>query len=143
MSNYEERVAEAVKLCAGGNREAHLYLNIICRSARLIDNLFDNLNKWQDEDTYDLSHLLLVELPDNPFFIANRHSLLPLHLVALNAWKDSNSWETEEGVKRTYALVIRDTLTEVGLMVAHLVGGRDYLEEVSLKVRELFIKEEF
>ena len=68
MSDYEQRVAEAVKLCAGGNREAHLYLNIICRSARLIDNLFDNLNKWQDEDTYDLSHLLLVELPDNPFF---------------------------------------------------------------------------
>ena len=143
MSDYEKRVAEAVKLCAGGNREAHLYLNIICRSARLIDNLFDDLNKWQDEDTYDLSHLLLVELPDNPFFIANRHSLLPLHLVALNAWKDANSWETAEGVKRTYALVIRDTLTELGLMVALLVGGRDYLEEVSLKVRELFIKEEF
>ena len=111
MSDYEERVAEAVKLCAGGNREAHLYLNIICRSSRLIDNLFDDLNKWQDEDTYDLSHLLLVELPDNPFFIANRHSLLPLHLVSLNAWKDANSWETAEGVKRTYALVIRDTLT--------------------------------
>jgi hypothetical protein len=143
MSDYEDKVAEAVKLCAGGNREAHLYLNIICRSARLIDNLFDDLNKWQDEDTYDLSHLLLVELPDNPFFIANRHSLLPLHLVALNAWKDSNSWDTAEGVKRTYALVIRDTLTELGLMVAHIVKGRDYLEEISLKVRELFIKEEF
>ena len=51
MSDYEERVAEAVKLCAGGNREAHLYLNIICRSARLIDDLFDDLDKWQDEDT--------------------------------------------------------------------------------------------
>ena len=143
MSSYEERVAEAVKLCAGGNREAHLYLNVICRSARLIDNLFDDLNEWQESDTYDLAHLLLVELPDNTFFSANRHNLLPLHLVALNAWKDSNSWETAGGVKRTYALVIRDTLTELGLMVAHLVGGRDYLEEVSLKVRELFIKEEF
>ena len=143
MSDYEEKVAEAVKLCAGGNREAHLYLNIICRSARLIDNLFDDLNSWQDEDTYDLSHLLLVELPDNPFFMANRHSLLPLHLVSLNAWKDANSWETAEGVRRTYALVIRDTITELGLMVAHLVGGRDYLESVSLKVRELFIKKEF
>ncbi len=143
MSDYDEKVAEAVKLCAGGNREAHLYLNIICRSARLIDNLFDDLNSWQDEDTYDLSHLLLVELPDNPFFMANRHSLLPLHLVSLNAWKDANSWETAEGVRRTYALVIRDTITELGLMVAHLVGGRDYLESVSLKVRELFIKNEF
>ena len=143
MNDYEERVAEAVKLCAGGNREAHLYLNIICRSARFIDDLFDDLEKWEERDTYDLAHLLLVELPDNPFFAANRHSLLPLHLVALNAWKDANSWETAGGVKRTYALVIRDTLTELGLMVAHLVGGRDYLEEVSLKVRELFIKEEF
>jgi len=143
VSDYEEKVAEAVKLCAGGNREAHLYLNIICRSARLIDNLFDDLNSWQDEDTYDLSHLLLVELPDNPFFMANRHSLLPLHLISLNAWKDANSWETSEGVRRTYALVIRDTITELGLMVAHLVGGRDYLESVSLKVRELFIKKEF
>ena len=84
-----------------------------------------------------------MELPDNVFFASNRHSLLPLHLVSLNAWKDANSWETAEGVKRTYSLVIRDTLTEVGLMVAYLVGGCDYLEKISLKVRELFIKEEF
>jgi hypothetical protein len=108
----------------------------------LIDDLFDEKDKWKEENTYDLAHLLLVELPDSPFFIANRQHLLALHLVSLNAWKDANSWEAAEGIKRTYALVIRDTLTEVGLMVAHLVGGRDYLEKISLKVRELFIKEE-
>ena len=143
MSDYDQRVAEAVKLCAGGSREAHLYLNIICRAARLIDDLFDDLHNWKGEDTYDLAHLLLVDLPDSPFFTANRQHLLPLHLVALNAWKDSNSWLAGGGIKRTYALVIRDTLTEVGIMVAYLVGGRDYMEEVSLKIRELFIKEEF
>jgi hypothetical protein len=31
----------------------------------------------------------------------------------------------------------------VGLMVAYLVGGREYLENVSLKIREFFMKEEF
>jgi len=142
VNSYEEKVAEAVKLCAGGNREAHLYLNIICRVARLIDDLFDDLHNWKGKNTYDLAHLFLVELPDNPFFISNRQHLLPLHLVALNAWKDANSWEAAGGIKRTYALVIRDTLTEVGLMVAYLTKGREHLEEVSLTVRELFIKEE-
>ena len=143
MSEYDTKVAEAVKLCAGGNREAHLYLNILCKSARLVDDLLDEKESWKESDTYDLAHLLLVELPDNPFFADNRRHLLPLHLVALNAWKDSNSWLAGGGIKRTYALVIRDTLTEVGLMVAYLVGGREYLDKVSLKIRELFIKEEF
>ena len=140
---YEEKVAEAVNLCAGRNREAHLYLNIICKAARLIDDLLDEKDKWKESDTYDLAHLLLVELPDNPFFAENRTHLLPLHLVSLNAWKDANSWEPSGGTKRIYSLVIRDTLTEVGLMVAFLVGGREYLENVSLKIREFFMKEEF
>jgi len=143
LITYEDKVAKAVELCAGGNREAHLYLNVICKAARFIDDLFDEKDKWTGEKTYDLAFLLLVELPDNPFFIANRHTLLPLHIVALNAWKDANSWEDAGDTKRTYALVIRDTLTELGLMTAFLTGGKDHLEKVSLTVRELFLKEEF
>ena len=141
--SYEDKVAEAVKLCAGGNREAHLYLNIICKIARFIDDLYDDKENWKGAYTYDLAFLLLVELPDNSFFNQHKHNLLPLHLVCLNAWKDANSWEDAGKTKRTYALVIRDTLTELGLMTAFLTGGKDYLDSVSLTVRELFIKEEF
>ena len=113
------------------------------QGGKVIDDLFDDQDKWTGGKTYDLAFLLLVELPDNPFFIANRHTLLPLHIVALNAWKDANSWEDAGDTKRTYALVIRDTLTELGLMTAFLTGGKDHLEKVSLTVRELFLKEEF
>ena len=98
---------------------------------------------WTGVKTCALAQLLLVDLPANSFFHANKVTLLPLHVTSLNAWMDSNEWIKEDKVKKNYALVIRDQLTELALMVAFLTGGSEYLRKISLKVRELFLKEEF
>jgi hypothetical protein len=49
----------------------------------------------------------------------------------------------KDTTRRNYALVIRDQLTELALLVAYLTGGNDHMRNISLKVRELFLKEEF
>ena len=140
---YDEKVKQAMLLCSNGNHEAWEYLSVIAKSARLIDDMVDEHEKWTREDTYHLARLLLIELPANNFFHQNKAALLSQHVTSLNAWIDSNDWMVEEGARRNYALVIRDQLTELALAVAYLTGGSDHLRKVSLKIRELFLKEEF
>ena len=140
---YNDKVTEATMLCANGNQDAWNYLSIIARSARLIDDLVDEPKKWVRENSYNLAQLLLVDLPSNAFFHANKSALLPLHLTSLNAWIDSNVWMDRDKTRKNYALVIRDQLTELGLLVAYITGGNNHLRKISLNVRELLMKEEF
>ena len=140
---YDEKVHEAMKLCANGNVDAWNYLSIISRAARLVDDLYDEIMSWTGVKTCVLAQLLLVELPANGFFHVNKATLLPLHVTSLNAWMDSNEWIKEEKTKKYYALVIRDQLTELGLLVAYITGGNEHMRKISLNVRELFLKEEF
>ena len=140
---YDEKVAEAVALASNGNHDAWNYLFIIARALRIIDDLVDEPEKVTVEDKYKLANLLLVELPSNSFFVAHRLSLVPFHLTSVNAWIDSNDWMEKDKTRKNYALVIRDQITELVLLVAYITGGSDYLRNISLKVRELFLKEEF
>ena len=139
----DEKVHEAMRLCANGNAEAWDYLSIIARAARLIDDLVDEPKKWVRDNSYNLAQLLLVDLPSNVFFHTNKSALLPMHVTSLNAWIDSNEWMDKDKTRKNYALVIRDQLTELGLLVAYITGGNNHMRNISLNVRELFLKEEF
>lgn len=140
---YDEKVYEAIKLSSNGNTDAWNYLVIISKVARVIDDLVDKPSEVDVEDKYRLAQLLLVDLPSNSFFHTHKTSLLPLHLTSLNAWIDSNDWMKKDKTRKNYALVIRDQLTELVLLVAYLTGGNEYMRKISLKIRELFLKEEF
>ena len=140
---YDEKVYEAIRLSSNGNNDAWSYLSIISKVLRIIDDLVDEPEKVKVEDKYNLALLLMVELPSNSFFHAHKLALLPLHLTSINAWIDSNDWMEKDKTRKNYALVIRDQITELVMLVAFLTGGTDYMRNVSLKIRELFLKEEF
>lgn len=140
---YDEKVAEAVALASNGNQDAWNYLFIIAKALRIIDDLVDEPEKVTVEDKYKLAELLLVALPSNPFFASYRQMLVPLHLTSVNAWIDSNDWMEKDKTRKNYALVIRDQITELVMLVAYLTGGNEHMRRISLKVRDLFLKEEF
>ncbi len=140
---YDEKVYEAIRLSSNGNNDAWNYLSIIARVLRVIDDLVDEPEKVKVGDKYNLALLLMVELPSNSFFHAHKASLLPLHLTSINAWIDSNDWMDKDRTRKYYALVIRDQITELVMLVAYLTGGNKHMRNVSLKIRELFLKEEF
>jgi hypothetical protein len=140
---YDEKVYEAIRLSSNGNNDAWSYLSIISKVLRIIDDLVDEPEKVKVEDKYNLALLLMVELPSNSFFHSHKSALLPLHLTSINAWIDSNDWMEKDKTRKNYALVIRDQITELVMLVAFLTGGTDYMRNVSLKIRELFLKEEF
>jgi hypothetical protein len=140
---YDEKVAEAVALASNGNQDAWNYLFIIAKALRIIDDLVDEPEKVTVDDKYKLAELLLVALPSNPFFASYRQMLVPLHLTSVNAWIDSNDWMEKDKTRKNYALVIRDQITELVMLVAYLTGGNEHMRRISLKVRDLFLKEEF
>jgi len=140
---YDEKVAEAIALASNGNQDAWNYLFIIANVSRIVDDLVDEPEKVTVEDKYKLSELLLVALPSNPFFVTYRQTLVPLHLTSINAWIDSNDWMEKDKTRKNYALVIRDQITELVMLVAYLTGGNEHMRRISLKVRDLFLKEEF
>lgn len=138
--SYEDRVRRACALMAGHNVAARDYLGCICYAARLMDDAVDA--DHGRVDYHRLFHVLLVELPANPFFQAHRDALLAMHSATLNAWQDADVWMETKDARRQHALVLRDYLTELGLLVAYLVGGYDHRRAVALQVRELLLKPE-
>jgi hypothetical protein len=138
--SYEDRVRRACALLAGNHAHARAYLECICYAARLMDDAVDA--DHGPVEYHRLFHVLLVELPANPFFQSHRSELIALHSATLNAWQDADAWLSTQDIRRQHALVFRDYLTELGLFVAYLVGGYDHRRTVSLQVRELLLKPE-
>jgi len=138
--DYAARVRQAVGLLAGPDASAREYLDCIAYAARLMDDAVDA--DHGPVDYHRLFHVLLVELPANRFFLAHREALLALHSATLNAWQDADEWLTRKDIRRQHALVFRDYLTELGLLVAYLVGGYEHRRQISLQVRELLLKPE-
>ncbi len=138
--SYETRVRQACALIAGNHADARSYLECICYAARLMDDAVDA--DHGPVNYHQLFHVLLVELPANPFFQAHREALIAMHSATLNAWQDADAWLAHQDIRRQHALVFRDYLTELGLLVACLVGGYAHRRTISLQVRELLLKPE-
>lgn len=139
-ADYAARVRQACDLIAGQDGAALAYLQALCYAARLMDDAVDA--DHGPVDYHRLFHVLLVELPANPFFQRHRAALIAMHSASLNAWQDADAWLAHPDLRRQHALVFRDYLTELGLLVAYLVGGYDHRRAVSLQVRELLFKPE-
>lgn len=139
-NDYDARVRSAIGAIAGNCPEARAYLECVCYAARLMDDAVDA--DHGPVEYHRLFHVLLVELPANAFFQRNRDALIAMHSATLNAWQDADAWLAHQDIRRQHALVFRDYLTELGLLVAYLVGGYEHRRQISLQVRELLLKPE-
>ena len=139
-ASYEERVRRVCALIAGSDLAALGYMQAICYAARLMDDAVDA--DHGPVEYHRLFHVLLVELPANAFFQRNRDALIAMHSATLNAWQDADAWLAHQDIRRQHALVFRDYLTELGLLVAYLVGGYEHRRQISLQVRDLLLKPE-
>lgn len=133
------KVENAIQMACKGNKDAESYLWAIARVARALD---DHTDGDHDADIPRLVVDAMVNIPGNAFYLANQTRLVPVQALALNAWMDSNQWETAGGERSRQALVLRDYINELVQLVALIVGGWDHMRDVSMQVRELFFKEE-
>ena len=138
----EKLTNEIIPACCNGNKSAEAYLNRLFFVVRTLDDLYDGDFEVNKEDIAKAFFIVGGELYFNSFFKENIDTLMGLQIVGFNAWKNANEWEKSDNeLKRIYAHVIRDFICELFSMVAFLTGGTKSMNEMSLKIRGVFLKE--
>jgi len=132
---------EIIPASCNGNKSAEGYLRRVFFIVRLVDDLQDGDVAVSKEDITKAFFILIADLPNNDFYKKYADVLMGVHIVSFNAWQDANLWEKDKNdLKRIYAHVLRDYICELFALVAYLTGGRKLMREISLKVREVFLK---
>ena len=138
---YEQATRLIIEDAAGDNRAAAHYLwNLACIS-RTIDDIYDEDKEVSRSQMLDAVEYLLIEMPFNPFFVKFRDTLESQHVSMYNAWMAANLWEQGDETEQMYAHVWRDFFQEIWPLVALLTQGTKKMNEVSLKIRQLFKKQ--
>jgi len=119
------------------NESAAAFCESLFRISQTLDDLIDKDNPVTDATLIRTFWEALIELPANPFYRQHEPYLRPLMASALQDWRDSACLErTDNHHYRSIAFVLRDQLATVLIQCAYLVGGYDWMSQVSVPVRQ-------
>jgi len=126
---------EIIKRASGGSTEAHRFLTAYARRAHWLDDLIDQdkadtITGPQAERLAEEEAHWITEIATNAFFQSHRDRLLPVMLLGLNAWVDS---EKCHGGQRAG---LKGLWHETVYAVAMLTGGWPALRSLTSTARE-------
>lgn len=111
--NFMRSRDEIIKAAAGGVAAAEQFLRVFAERAHLLDDVVDGDKLVTDEMLAKSEADWLMQWTGNPWVREHSVRLVPVVLLALNAWVDSN---------RMPAGPVRDVLKGQWHEVYHLVG---------------------
>lgn len=114
---------------------AILFCESLFRVSQTLDDLIDGDKPVTNDDVYQAFWEALIDIPSNSFYRAYELTLRPLMAAALQDWKDSVTLERDSQHGRTIAFVLRDQLTSLVVQCSCLVGGFDWMQQVSKQIR--------
>ena len=115
-----------------GNLPAIAFCETVFSISQTWDDIVD-----QDKE-YDVNGMMweaLITLPNNPFYQQYFDILNPLLQACIIDWMDSNELCKGTQEEKVAAYVLRDSLTNIIIHCARLVGGFDWMREISMEVR--------
>jgi len=121
-----------------GNQAAVDYVLMVAKVADVWDNLIDRDTPVSDEAINGAFWTLAIEIPGNPFYRAHIDDLRPVLATGITNWLIANKIERDETLPHRaieIANVIRYSIADVVLMVALLIGGREWAAEVGPELR--------
>lgn len=135
---------EILQAAAHGNVAALEFLRSLAARAHWIDDLRDrdkvDKGGWYEADGFAIAEAeWLLMLSSNPFFLTHRAALVPVLLLALNAWADSEGIEWDSSDVRD---VIKGQWHEVVWLVAWLTGGWAHLRDTTSRYRSYDLEPE-
>ncbi len=139
MSQPNER--EFLQHVLKDHAPAILFCESLFRVSQTLDDLIDRDQPVTDDAIYQSYWEALIEIPSNSFYRANEITLRPLMAAALQDWKDSVTLERDSQHGRTLAFVLRDQLTSLVVQCSCLIGGFDWMQQVSKDIRLQFHNE--
>jgi hypothetical protein len=112
------------------------FLNLLFKTTQVIDDLVDKDRPVDDDTIFRSFWTCLFELPLNSLYRENEIYLRPILAAGFQDWWDSVKLERSgDHHGKTIAFVLRDSLTGVVIQCAYIVGGYDYMQTVSEKIR--------
>jgi hypothetical protein len=132
---------EARLVWAHGNESAAEFLKLIQRASQLADDFADGdlAHFGRGADMAELVTLLLLLIPENPFYQENKSTLRPIIASVLLTWECSDIWaESEKKDIRVLAYSWREAMLQVISMVGLLTGGRAGGREALLAAVDLY-----
>lgn len=132
------------KRWANGDIEAAKVLALTGGASQMADDFVDG--DVPEEKRGDVMALLLmtllVELPNNPFYVRYRTRLEPLLASSILMWNGSNKWARGDQHDRRYAYVYRESMEQIIGIVALLTGGHAHAIRTNNEVHEWFHRRE-
>lgn len=137
--------AEAVRLVCKGHPDAIRFLEDITDVLHLWDDLVDKDKPLTDGQINQVMWKALIDLPRNPFYVANFPVLNTLLSAAIVNWEVATSMERDpRGTDDLHiAYILRSSYIDLVLGVALIVGGREHALEMMLPARRLWHSEGF
>lgn len=129
-----------------GNEAAVEFVELIGGVTQIIDDLYD-----YDVDPADvpkvseqLCWLTLVRLPGNMFYMEHYQWLYPAIRAGVIDWIDANKLQSRKDDKsRHVAYILRSTISSIVVHIAGIVGGDEWMREVSLRIRDHIYEDTF
>jgi len=117
---------------------------LICRILHFWDDLIDRDKLVSQMEINVGMFNSLIELPSNKFYRDNQSSLQPVLVNAIANWQTANEFESN-GVKKELelAFVIRSDYCNILIQMAYIVGGHDWVMEITPKIRANWTDEDF
>lgn len=118
-----------------GNKDAIAFIEALATISQTWDDLIDRDWPVPDEEINRAFQVCLIDLPRNYFYTKHFAELQPLVEQAILDWLDANKLERGSDHDKMLAYVFRDTMANILIRCALLVGGWDWAREVSLEIR--------
>lgn len=121
--------------------DANAVACVVCLStiSEFWDDLIDKDHHSSEQEIHRGLVAAMIGLQDNPFWNKWHHKLMPIVIIATNAWMDSNELEpSKSDSERMLAYYLRNYAYEVTTMAAYCVGGWNWLRSVSMEMRRFF-----
>lgn len=114
-----------------GHTDAIAFCSAIFRICHVWDDLIDRDVPIQDAQIHDAFWTVMIDLPQNQFYIRNFNALHPILQIGILNWKSANRLERSTVPEhQMMAFAIRAMIADVVAMSALIIGGPLWAEEV-------------
>lgn len=135
--NHYETEGEFVEHVLMGQRDAIDMANELFYISQVWDDLIDRDKPVPDNAINRMMWIALVDLPLNPFYQINFLALHPIVRAAIMDWMVATEIERRHEHTRELGIsyIIRDSLTNILSHMAYLIGGYDWMVQISPEIR--------
>ena len=137
-------LAECIRFVLRGNEGAVSCFLLLRDVLHFWDDLVDRDKDVTAQDVSAAMFKALVTLPTNEFYRAHQPTLMPVLINAIGNWHAANVFEADGSRNRLeLSFVIRSDYANLLVHFAYLVGGADWMVQVTPMIRLMWTPENF